>query len=123
MSLILSPAPATERTSPVRASVTFRFARSSTGLTGAGSGFGSFLKSFIRTMTRSTPRMATSVNVIMYVPSVGGARRLGSGLLVGFDVDGQRAARSRDFLGEIGRGRLLALGLEGCEFGIDAAGS
>src|ERR1017187_1798014 len=110
-----SPAPATERTSPVRASVTFRFARSSTGRMGVGSGLGSFLNRFIRTSTKSTPRMTTRVNVII---------ALRAGFLVGFDVDGPRAGGSGQFLGDVGRRRLvglLALGLERGEFGIHAA--
>src|SRR5260370_13766458 len=118
-----SPAPAMERTSPVRASVTFRFARSSTGRMGVGSGFGSFLNRFIRTITKSVARMATRINVIMFASRVG-AGLLRSSLLVGLDVDGPRVAGSGEFLGNV-RGRRLAclqaLGLECRQFGIHTA--
>src|ERR1019366_7698781 len=51
---------------------------------------------------------------------------LRASLLIGLGTGGKRPARRRQFLGDIGRRRqvrLLALGLEGSQFGIHAVGA
>src|SRR6185295_639704 len=104
-SVMRSPAPEMERMSPTRASVTFRFARSSTGRTGAGRGFGDFLNRFIRTIARRIPRMASSVGVIMRHRDAPLYLGLFSGLLAG----GEGGPARRQFLAVRGRRRRRRL--------------